>query len=160
MSLHLSKVRWNLSEYHLSQNALIRFFFYFLLFLPNVIDSKIESLSYWVGLERWTLNFLLLGFNAMCTPHDLINSDLLGKSQEPHFGHKGSDLVLFRRNYWLNFEVMREKWFLCKMCWKFRELVSGTRGSQVREDIGGKTKQTQWCHPKDPKTTTSQTNPN
>lgn len=39
----------------------------------------------------------------MCTPHDLINSDLLGKNREPHFGHKGSDLALFRRNYWFKF---------------------------------------------------------
>lgn len=104
MSLHLSKVRLNLSEIpFISECINLIFFFYFLLFLPNVIDSRIELVSYWVGLERWTLNFLLLGFNAMCTPQDLINSDLLGKSWEPHFGHKGSDLVLFRRNYWFKF---------------------------------------------------------
>lgn len=129
MSLHLSKVRLNLSEISFISECinLILFFFYFLLFLPNVIDSKIESVSYRAGLERWTLNFLLLGFNAMCTPHDLINSDLLGKSQEPHFGHKGSDLVLFLRNYWFKFWSYEGKMVSLQNMLKIRGVVFWSR---------------------------------
>lgn len=111
MSLHLSKVRLNLAEiYHLSQDVLIWFFFsYFLLFPHNIVDRKIGSVYYRVGCERWTLNFLLLHFNAMCTPHYLINSDLPGENWESHFGHKGSDVDLHCRDYWFNFLVWGEK---------------------------------------------------
>lgn len=126
MSLHISKVRLNLSEIPFTSECvnLSPPPPPFLLFLPNLIDSKNESVYYWGGLERWTLDFLCLDFNAMRTPHCLINSDLLGENWELHFAHKGWDVDLCCRDYWFKFLVY-EKNGSSAICFeKFRELVS------------------------------------